>query len=497
MTTDQHQVWGKRLSDAPDGLALAFTSGRDVSGLPMADELLLPYDIWTNLAHVRMLHRCGILTEAERRELCGALVSLEAEMRAGRFRLDPGKEDVHINIEHHLTHTRGLASGKKIHTGRSRNDQAGTDIKLYLRDQLLQVVDRTAGLIARILAKAPAETDAVMPGFTHYQPAMITTAAHWLTGWSQALLRDLERLQQDLEMLNRSPLGAAAAFGTSWGIDREFAAGLLGFDAPEENTLDCISARGEHEARAAAALSFLMNHLATMAQDIILLSMPYYGMLAIPDRFVTGSSIMPQKRNPDFAELIRGRAALCHGLLVALLGVQKGSMSGYNRDFQLSKYAAMDAFRECGDAPLLLGEVVAGMSFRHAEMRAKALQGFMNSADVADLLARRHGLSFRDCYDLLSLAVKHCEAQGELTLEGMERAIAESGIPLRLTAAEVRLFNTPEALLAEKRHTGAPSRAAVEAMIASQTARLKTLGAPIDALQARVLAARSACFADD
>jgi argininosuccinate lyase len=230
---------------------------------------------------------------------------------------------------------------------------------------------------------------------------------------------------------------------------------------------------------------------------MILLSMPYYGMLAIPDRFVTGSSIMPQKRNPDFAELIRGRAALCHGLLAALLGVQKGSMSGYNRDFQLSKYAAMDAFRECAEAPLLLGEVVAGMSFRHAEMRVKALQGFMNSADVADLLARRHGLSFRDCYDLLSLAVKHCDADGELTLAGLERAAAESGIPLRLTEAEVRLFNTPEALLAEKRHAGAPSRPAVEAMIASQTERLKALDGRVGLLQARTLAARRACFADD
>jgi len=497
MTNDPHPVWGKRLSDAPDRLALAFTSGRDVAGLPMADELLLPYDLWTNLAHVRMLHHCGILSEAERRELCRALVSLEAESRAGRFGLEADKEDVHINIEHHLTHTLGLESGKKIHTGRSRNDQAGTDIKLYLRDRLLRLAEGTAGLIGRILAKAPTELDAVMPGFTHYQPAMITTAAHWLTGWSQALLRDLERLNQDLAMLNRSPLGAAAAFGTSWAIDREYAARLLGFDGPDENTLDCITARGEHEARAAAALSFLMNHLATMAQDMILLSMPYYGMLTIPDRFVTGSSIMPQKRNPDFAELMRGRAALCHGLLAALLGVQKGAMSGYSRDFQLSKYAVMDAFRECGDAPLLMGDVVAGMSFRHAEMRRKARLGFMNSADVADLLARRYRLSFRDCYDLLSLAVKHCDAEGELTPAGLEKAAAECRIPIRLTEEEVRLFNTPEALLAEKRHTGAPSREAVTRMIAAQKERLQALAAATAGLQERVLAARRACFADD
>jgi argininosuccinate lyase len=460
----------------------------------MADELLLQYDIWTNLAHVKMLNHCGILKDDECRVLCEALVALETKAQQGDFHLDPRKEDVHINIEHHITHTLGIDAGKKIHTGRSRNDQCGTDIKLYLRGQLLEISENVKILIEAILEKAAPELESIMPGFTHYQPAMLTTAAHWLTSWSQALLRDLERLYQDLELLNRSPLGAAAAFGTSWAIDREYAAQLLGFDAPDENSLDCISARGEYEARAAATLSFLMNHLGTIAQDMILLSMPYYGMLVIPDQYVTGSSIMPQKKNPDFAELIRGKAACCHGALASLLGVQKGSMSGYNREYQLSKYVIMDTFRECLDAPLILSGVINAMTFNRAEMLAQAQKGFMNSADVADLLARKFSLAFRDCYELLSLAVKNCEDAGRLTKEGLEKAVGQLGLPVKLSEKDILLFNSPYLLLQEKEHTGSPSVGSVKRMIASQRQALQKVGKKIRALHDRVRLAQKKCF---
>ena len=492
--TRKAQVWGGRLSTPPDQMNIAFCSGRDVSSVPMADELLLPYDIWTNLAHVRMLQRCGILNHEECRALRNALIDIDVKARRGDFKLDPQKEDVHINIEHYITHALGIEAGKKIHTGRSRNDQSGTDIKLYLRDQLLAISENVRALITAILKKAAPELESVMPGFTHYQPAMLTTAAHWLTGWGQALLRDLERLHHDLEALNRSPLGAAAAFGTSWPIDREYAAQLLGFDRPDPNTLDCITARGEYEARAAATLSFLMNHLATIAQDMILLSMPYFGMMRIPDRYVTGSSIMPQKRNPDFAELIRGKAADCHGALMSLLGIQKGAMSGYNREYQLSKYVIMDAFRECLDAPLILAGVIDAMAFNRAEMRTKAQQGFMNSADVADVLAQKFKLSFRDCYELLSLAVKYSEDAGRLTRAGMEKAIGRLGLPVRLSRKDLELFNSPLLLLQQKGHTGSPAAASVKKMLDSQAQTLQQTGRRIGALYKRVQLARKQCF---
>jgi argininosuccinate lyase len=492
--TEKAQVWGGRLNTSPDKMNIAFCSGRDVVSVPMADALLLKYDIWTNLAHVKMLNHCAILKDDECRMLCEALVALDMKVQRGDFHLDPQKEDVHINIEHHITHTLGIDAGKKIHTGRSRNDQCGTDIKLYLRDQLLEISENVKILIEAILKKATPELTSVMPGFTHYQPAMLTTAAHWLTSWSQALLRDLERLYQDLELLNRSPLGAAAAFGTSWAIDREYAAQLLGFDAPDENSLDCISARGEYEARAAATLSFLMNHLGTIAQDMILLSMPYFGMLVIPDQYVTGSSIMPQKKNPDFAELIRGKAACCHGALASLLGIQKGSMSGYNREYQLSKYVIMDTFRECLDAPLILSGVINAMTFNRKEMLAKAQKGFMNSADVADLLARKFNLAFRDCYELLSLAVKNCEDAGQLTKEGLERAIDHLGLPVKLSKRDIHLFNSPYLLLQEKEHTGSPSVGSVKKMIASQAHALQKVGKKIRAFHNRVRLAQKECF---
>jgi argininosuccinate lyase len=493
-STEKAQVWGGRLNTPPDKMNIAFCSGRDVVSIPMADALLLTYDIWTNLAHVKMLNHCAILKDDECRALCEALVALDMQVQRGDFHLDPQKEDVHINIEHHITHTLGIEAGKKIHTGRSRNDQCGTDIKLYLRDQLLEISENVKILIEAILKKATPELKSVMPGFTHYQPAMLTTAAHWLTSWSQALLRDLERLYQDLELLNRSPLGAAAAFGTSWAIDREYAAQLLGFDAPDENSLDCISARGEYEARAAATLSFLMNHLGTIAQDMMLLSMPYFGMLVIPDQYVTGSSIMPQKKNPDFAELIRGKAACCHGALASLLGIQKGSMSGYNREYQLSKYVIMDTFRECLDAPLILSGVINAMTFNRAEMLAKSQKGFMNSADVADLLARKFNLAFRDCYELLSLAVKNCEAAGQLTKEGLEKAIDHLGLPVKLSKKDIELFNSPYLLLQEKEHTGSPSVGSVKRMIASQTQALQKVGKKIRAFHNRVRLAQKKCF---
>jgi argininosuccinate lyase len=493
-STEKAQVWGGRLNTPPDKMNIAFCSGRDVVSVPMADALLLTYDIWTNLAHVKMLNHCAILKDDECRVLCEALVALDMKVQRGDFRLDPRKEDVHINIEHHITHTLGIEAGKKIHTGRSRNDQCGTDIKLYLRDQLLEISENVKILIEAILKKATPELKSVMPGFTHYQPAMLTTAAHWLTSWSQALLRDLERLYQDLQLLNRSPLGAAAAFGTSWAIDREYAAQLLGFDAPDENSLDCISARGEYEARAAATLSFLMNHLGTIAQDMMLLSMPYFGMLVIPDQYVTGSSIMPQKKNPDFAELIRGKAACCHGALVSLLGIQKGSMSGYNREYQLSKYVIMDTFRECRDAPLILSGVINAMTFNRAEMLAKSQKGFMNSADVADLLARKFNLAFRDCYELLSLAVKNCEAAGQLTKEGLEKAIDHLGLPVKLSKKDIELFNSPYLLLQEKEHTGSPSVGSVKRMIASKTQALQKVGKKIRAFHNRVRLAQKKCF---
>lgn len=305
------QVWGKRLTSPPDQLNVEFCAGRDVRELPMADQQLLEYDIWTNLAHARMLNKVGIVSKEELKDIKQALSDLQSEVNEGTFKLDPEKEDVHINTEYYITYIKKIEAGKKIHTGRSRNDQVSTDMRLYIRDQIIQFAGNMVQLIESIVQKADEEVDSLMPGFTHYQPAMLTTAGHWMSSWSQALLRDLQALMDTLKLMNRSPLGAAASFGTSWPIDREFSAELMGFDEVEENSLDCISNRGEIESRVAGVVSVLMNHLSVISQDMILLNTPYYDMLKIDDRFVTGSSIMPQKQNPDFAEVIREKLLSC------------------------------------------------------------------------------------------------------------------------------------------------------------------------------------------
>lgn len=488
------QVWGGRLKTPPDELNILFCAGRDVRTLPMADEILLEFDVWTNLAHAMMLRQVGVLDDQELAEIRMALRSLLQESRDGTFRLDPSKEDVHINVEHYITFVKQVEAGKKIHTGRSRNDQVSTDMRLYLRAVVIEMAESIVGLVHAILDRAAKERDSIMPGFTHYQPAMLSTVGHWLTSWSQGLLRDVASLISDLKTLNRSPLGAAASFGTSWPIDREYTAELMGFDAVEENSLDCISSRGENEARIASSISILMNHLSVIAQDIILFSTPFYGFFTVDDRYVTGSSIMPQKRNPDFAEIIRGKAASAQGSLISLLGIQKGAMSGYNRDTQQTKYLIMDLFSESGDAPAILAGVISSMQFETETMRKACEKGYVNATDIADWLAQNHGLSFRDCYEVLSAAVKYSEAYGKVTMEALGRAVAEQGLDIRFSEADAVFVDSPEKTLVEKRHTGAPSAESIQKMIESQLQTVKELEESLESVKQRIDAAHSRCF---
>ncbi len=492
----KQQIWGSRLSVPPDQLNIEFCAGRDVKSLPMADEVLFKYDIWTNLAHSKMLAKTGIISSEEQKALSDALLELFEKHESGEFKLDPEKEDVHINVEHYITQHKGVEAGKKIHSGRSRNDQVATDMRLYLRDQLIIVAENLSQLIEQVLNKAEKEKKSIMPGFTHYQPAMITTAGHWMTAWSQSLLRDIDRLTRNIDELNSSPLGAAASFGTSWAIDREYSSHLLGFEKVDENSLDCICSRGEYEAMIASNISMMMNHLGTISQDIILLSTPYYDMLHIDDRYVTGSSIMPQKRNPDFAEVIRSKAAYCHGTANSLLGILKGSMSGYNRDVQQSKYLIIDLFRECSTTPLILSDVCKTMVFQHESMEKLCQLGFMNAADVADWMAQTFNLAFRECYEVLSLAVKYSDEAGKLTHGALARAIKETGVSIDITVDDVNLLNTPSAVINRKRHTGGPAVESVEKMIKNQQDHLKKVVQGIDIIKEKIAEARNSCFKD-
>jgi len=492
MKDKQSQIWGSHLKNKPDEQNVLFCAGRDVQELPMADELLLPYDIWTNRAHCIMLERQGLVPKASLAKILTGLSQLEELVETGEFSLDPAKEDVHINVEAFVTEKQGADAGGRMHIGRSRNDQSACDMRLYLRSVGLNLFDSVKNLADSLLTQAEEHTESVMPGFTHYQPAMVTTWGHWLCAYVQGLCRDLERLSFSISQINRNPLGAAAAFGTSWPIDRKLTTELLAFAKVDSNTLDCIVSRWENEAQLAHAGAMLMNHLSIVSQDLIFLSHPYSGLLQLDDNYVTGSSIMPQKKNPDFAEVIKSKASLAHGFLSSLLGIQKGSLSGYNRDTQVTKYLIMDLIRECEAAPVILRGVFESLSINTEKMKKQCETGFMNSVDIADHLARTLELPFRECYHLLSRAVKLSEPDTKITNSALQKTLAEFGHPTEI-AEDLELFHDPRKLIDQRQHQGSPSPEQTSLQILELSGQLKSLSAPLEDLQKQILEKHESC----
>lgn len=493
MTRSKTQIWGGHLSATPDVLMVRFCAGRDVAPLPMADAELLRYDLWTNRAHAIMLHQQGVLETPLLTGILAALDDLEAEHASGAFSLDPALEDVHVNVERYVTGKAGAEAGGRLHTGRSRNDQVACDMRLYLRDALLEAGEAVFGLIGTLLEGAGAHAETLMPGFTHHQPAMITTWGHWLCAYAQALCRDLERISHAFTMVNRNPLGAGASFGTSWPLDRERTTELLAFERVDVNTLDCIGARWEHEAQAAFTYSGLMSHLATLSQDLILLSHPYWAMVSLPDAFVTGSSIMPQKRNPDMAEVIKGKAAWLVGMTAGLLAMPKGNMSGYNRDTQQTKYAIMDIVRECQPAPVLVQALMAGVKPDLERMRTLLGKGFLGAADFADVLARELGLPFRTCYDIAAVAVAKSGDAGSITRKAATEALREAGQDPQAAGTVLDALADPARVLSWRNHTGAPAPEAVRAQIKTLSAQAEALHRFIPQRRAEIEAAHQHC----
>ncbi|MDH5752246.1 MAG: argininosuccinate lyase [Deltaproteobacteria bacterium] len=463
------QIWGSHLEESPDELMVSFCAGRDVAPLPMADEALLPFDLWTNRAHAIMLARSRIITRDMLAAILQALHELEDLWARGKWKLDPRLEDVHMNVERFVASRAGEDAGGRLHTGRSRNDQVSCDMRLFIRQALLELGQTVRDLALEIVKLAPRHATTLMPGFTHHQPAMITTWGHWLCSYAQALCRDLERTALACRMVNRSPLGAAASFGTSWPINRELTAELLGFDSVDANTQDCISSRWEHEAQAAGVYSMLMNHLSTMSQDLILLSHPYWGFVSLPDKFVTGSSIMPQKKNPDLAEVIKGKTAWLNGMTAGLLAMPRGNMSGYNRDTQWTKYSLLDVVRECAPAPRLMREVLKGLAVHKSVMRQRLGQGFPEAADFADALSRALNLPFRSCYDIAAHAVRLSGEYGNIQADAAARALEQAGHDPAGAAGVLQDLADPERILSWRNHTGSPHPERVR----EQAARLK------------------------
>ena len=467
-------IWSKRAAqgEAPSHV-LAYCAGRDVAGRPPADAELIPYDLWTNRAHVLMLKRCGIISAADHRAIVQGLDKLEAAWRAGRFQLDPMLEDVHMNTERYVAGVVGEAPAGVIHTARSRNDQSATDVRLWLRERLLGRLEALTEAIRALARLAKTHAATIAPGWTHAQPAMPTTLGHWAAAHAWALSRDAEALAALWPLINMSPLGAAASFGTSWPIDRELTAKLLGFDAPQPNSLDCISTRWEAEARLGSVLGVMMTHLSSLGQDLIFLSTPPRTALRLSDIHVTGSSIMPNKRNPDFAEVTRARAQAVHGLVAALMGVGRGALSGYNRDTQWTKYWLMDLVEEVGAAPEVFAEVVGALSVNKAELAALATEGFSLAADFADHLARTRQIPFRKAYHVVAEAVALDEREGWFRLQTVNAILEREAIAPPLEAEELAGLGDPARVLKGRASLGAPQPDQVR----EQAAELERLAA--------------------
>ena len=454
------KTWSGRFAEPLDALTQRFNASVDF------DRRLAEFDIQGSLAHARMLARCRIIPAADLASIERGMAEILEEVRSGRFPWSIEREDVHFNIEHRLTELVGDA-GKRLHTARSRNDQIATDIRLWLRSE----IDGLAGILRRVrealldLAEPNAAT--LMPGFTHLQVAQPITFGHHLMAYFEMFTRDAERLADCRRRVNRLPLGASALAGTSYPIDRESVAKELGFDGVCENSLDAVSDRDfAVEFLAAAALA--MTHVSRMAEELVVWSNPRFGFVAIADRFCTGSSIMPQKKNPDVPELMRGKTGRVYGDLVALLTVMKGQPLAYNKDNQEDKEPLFDAADTLRDVLTILAELLRGVTPRPDRMLEALREGFATATDLADYLVRK-GLPFRDAHEIVAKAVRFAEKAGK---DLGDLGLAELKAFSALIEADVHAVLTPEGSAASRKHIGGTAPDAVRAAVKRGRQRL-------------------------
>ena len=400
----QQALWSGRFAEGMAESTLDFTSSLDV------DSALAFYDVMGSLAHVRMLRKCGIIPEADADSIIGGLRTIAAEMESGDFELDFSEEDIHTNVEFRLTALIGPAGGK-LHTGRSRNDQVATDFRMYLRDAVLEAVGAIDGLIDTLVKVAQDHGATVMPGFTHMQHAQPVTVAQHYLAHAFKLARDAERFIDAYGRMNLCPLGATALAGTTYPIDRRMTAEALAFAGPTENSMDSVSDR-DFVSELAFCASQTAVHLSSMAEELVYWSSPEFGFIEMDDRYTTGSSIMPQKKNPDIAELIRGRTGSVIGALVSMLVMQKGLPLTYNRDLQEDKRPLMDAMDTLTKCLTIMSPVISTMRFDTVRMRRAVEEGFINATDLADYLVVK-GVPFREAHGIVGAAVRHCIEQGK------------------------------------------------------------------------------------
>jgi len=492
--TDTHdRLWGGRFTAAPEEATVRFMAGRDVVGSPPADAHLVADDLWATAAHVTMLARQGIIPAVDARAILDGLAEIGRRHAAGTFALEEAREDVHTNIELTLAELCGPEAGGRVHTGRSRNDQVATAMRLYLRRQVLHFAGAAIGLAGVLLDLAAEHTDTVMPGFTHHQPATPTTLGHVLASYAEAVERDAARLLGWFDLHNLSPLGGAAGYGTTIPLDRALTAAYLAFDGPHLSSLDPLTSRGEPETDLALALATHLKHLASLAQTIILLGSPGYGLLRLSPAYSSGSSIMPQKVNPCTMEAIKARAAVAGGIVSGLLGVGAAAFMGYNRDTQWSKYLIMDLAQEARDAAAIMAGAWQTMGIDRDKALELAGGLFVGSTALMEWLVTAHGLPLRQAKRIVETAVRLSEEGGaaEVTSAALHQALDGHGVALAVEDARVAAVQDPRAIVAAATAIGGPAPATVAGAIAALRARLAGRADRLAALHAAIDAARA------
>ncbi len=412
---EKDKLWGGRFSESTDAFVEAFTASINF------DKRLYKHDIAGSKAHAKMLHKVGILDKTELNEILNGLDEIIKDIEENNFEWSVALEDIHMNVEARLTDKIGV-TGKKLHTGRSRNDQIATDIRLWLREQIDLISSEIKRLQNGLLEVATRESETILPGFTHLQVAQPITFGHHMLAWYEMLVRDYERLQDCRARVNIMPLGAAALAGTTYPIDRDYTAELLGFDRASNNSLDSVSDR-DFAIEFISAASLIMMHLSRFSEELVLWTSAQFNFINLPDRFCTGSSIMPQKKNPDVPELVRGKTGRVYGDLFSLLTLMKSQPLAYNKDNQEDKEPLFDTVDTILGSLRAYADMMPHIETNKDSMRAAAMQGFSTATDLADYLVGKD-MPFRDAHEVVGKAVGYGVETGkdlsEMSLEELQ-----------------------------------------------------------------------------
>lgn len=448
------QAWSARFTEPVSDLVKRYTASVDF------DKRLALFDIQGSLAHAHMLAKVQVISDQDLADIEKGMAQIITEIQQNQFEWLLDLEDVHLNIEKRLVELIGDA-GKRLHTGRSRNDQVATDIRLWLRHEIDLSTDLLAQLQKALAQLALEHAETILPGFTHLQVAQPVTFGHHLLAYAEMFGRDLERLQDCRKRVNRLPLGAAALAGTTFPIDRELTASLLNFDGVCRNSLDAVSDR-DFAIEFCAAAALIMTHVSRLSEELIIWMSPRVGFIELADRFCTGSSIMPQKKNPDVPELARGKTGRVNGHLIGLLTLMKGQPLAYNKDNQEDKEGLFDAADTIRDTLTIFVDMISGIKVKSEAMRAAALQGFATATDLADYLVKK-GLPFRDAHETVALAVRECEQKG---CDLADLSLTELQAFHPSIEQDIYQVLTLEGSVAARNHIGgtAPERVRIEAL---------------------------------